>query len=375
MQIQEVVMFAVLFLIAVIFQTLPTLAVHGGQVDLFPINEQGKYGYIDREGNIAISARFDSAGLFKEGFARVKVGELWGFVNAVGKLAIAPSYEHASDFREGAARVMRDRKFGFVDRNGRIIVPPIYSDAGKFSEGLARVKLAGEWRYVDKKGRQAFRADYDHVGDFSCGYAQVARHFPEKDTKVGFIDKKGQLLAKAWFRYAEPFSECIAVVSNSDSIITSIEPNGLSFDFFEANNDPNIINRFDVIDQTGSTVAEIAADTVERFANGLSPACRDRKCGYVDTQGNLVIPQIFDSANGFSENFAHVVKDGKSYLINNLGDIVLEIKGSMVRRVRSGIIEVIQCEGTGRACWHRYYGVDGQTIWAKPYMDKVPFPV
>lgn len=47
---------------------------------LFLMYKDGKYGYIDRKGNLVVGFQFDAAEDFSEGMAVVKQGEKWGLL-------------------------------------------------------------------------------------------------------------------------------------------------------------------------------------------------------------------------------------------------------------------------------------------------------
>jgi len=46
------------------------------------------------------------------------------------------------------------------------------------------------------------------------------------------------------------------------------------------------------------------------------------KCGYINTNGQIVIPYQFDNAYDFSEGLAKVTINGKEHLIDKIGNIV-----------------------------------------------------
>jgi hypothetical protein len=57
-------------------------------VPLFPVFKDGKAGYIDTSGNIAIQFKYDGAAPFSEGLASVQLNGQWGYVNADGEMII-----------------------------------------------------------------------------------------------------------------------------------------------------------------------------------------------------------------------------------------------------------------------------------------------
>lgn len=86
-----------------------------------------------------IAARFQDAGDFSEGLAAVKIEGKWGYVDKDGQMVIPPAFERASDFREGLSWVDQHGKCGFIDRSGAFRVKPSFFHCKDFHEGLAVV--------------------------------------------------------------------------------------------------------------------------------------------------------------------------------------------------------------------------------------------
>lgn len=57
----------------------------------FPVQVDGKYGFIDRTGKIVIEPTFESVGIFAEGLADAKSGGKWGLIDRTGKLIWEPT--------------------------------------------------------------------------------------------------------------------------------------------------------------------------------------------------------------------------------------------------------------------------------------------
>ena len=101
---------------------------------LFPIQQDGKWGYIDKEGKLVIPSQFDRADLFLEGLALINVGfkpgylqgriggdnGKWGYIEPTGKIVIKPQFDNARSFSEGLALVWIGRKAGFIDKAGKL---------------------------------------------------------------------------------------------------------------------------------------------------------------------------------------------------------------------------------------------------------------
>jgi hypothetical protein len=87
---------------------------------LYPINVNGKYGFMDRSGKTAITPQFDHTYGFSEGLASVLVGNKWGYINTKGVLVVTPQFDNAEPFWYGRASVKLGIRWcgGFSKRLG-----------------------------------------------------------------------------------------------------------------------------------------------------------------------------------------------------------------------------------------------------------------
>jgi outer membrane protein assembly factor BamB len=128
---------------------------------LFPVKEYGKWGYINKNGDIIIKPRFDEAGNFCEGMAAIKMNGKWGYIDQTGNRVIESRYDGAGAFSEGLAAVKIDSKYGYIDKKGRVISPPQFDKADAFSGGLACVEIENRVCYIDRKGNFVWRPKID----------------------------------------------------------------------------------------------------------------------------------------------------------------------------------------------------------------------
>lgn len=72
------------------------------------INRSGSWVFIDKTGKIIVvpPPAVQEIHSFSEGFSRVKIGGLYGFMDKQGNMAIKPQYRWADDFSEGLAGVL-----------------------------------------------------------------------------------------------------------------------------------------------------------------------------------------------------------------------------------------------------------------------------
>ena len=112
-----------------------------------------------------------SSWLFSDGLAAVLIKNKWGYIDRQGHVAIAPQYTAASGFSEGLAAVEVNNKYGFIDRYGKMMIKPQYDFALAFTEGVAACSIGDGFHIIDRNGRVLAEVGEDctDVENFSCG--------------------------------------------------------------------------------------------------------------------------------------------------------------------------------------------------------------
>ena len=150
---------------------------------LLTFENQHKYYFLDSTGTYLYSHVLDTCNSFKEGMARVRVGDKWGFINKQGEMVVEPQFERASDFREGLARVRTRLRWGYINLKGDFVVKPQYYHADDFEHGLARVRTRTRYGFIDHQGNWVIKPKYRRATDF--GYrVSIAR----KKKKYGVLN-------------------------------------------------------------------------------------------------------------------------------------------------------------------------------------------
>lgn len=188
-----------------------------------------------------------------------KRSEKWGYVNDKGEKIIPFKYDNAGNFSEGLARVKLDSKYGYINKMGDMVVPLKYDNANDFVEGLARVKINGKYGYIDKNGDDVIQAIYDNASDFLDGLAVVGRK-NSVNFNYGCIDKNGTLVTPMKYASIFPFSEGMAKVATGSP-------------------------RYGFIDTTGQEVIPPKYNTADDFLNGMAFVSEGNKYGYIDKKG------------------------------------------------------------------------------------------
>ena len=254
------------------------------------------YGFVDKAGREITPCRYDDAGGFSEGLAKVQQDGLWGYIDKNGKEVVPLKYDRADSFSEGLAKVQKDGLFGFIDKNSKEVVPLKYDVAFDFSEGLAKVQQEGLYGFIDKNGKEVVPLKYSSADSFSEGLAKVTSY-----GLWGFIDKTGKEVVPLKYDFAFDFSEGLGSVQ---------EMGGLS----------------GYIDKTGKEVVPFKYDAGESFSEGLAKVTQDGLWGYIDKNGKEVVPLKYDFADSFSEGLAKVQQDGLYGFVDKNGKEVVPLK-------------------------------------------------
>ena len=140
---------------------------------LIKVKLDGKYGFINKDGEEIIPCKYEDADNFPDGLVKVKSAEGWGFVNENGEEIIPCKYEKANGFWFGLAGVKSAEGWGFVNENGEEIVPCKYEEVNNFLDGPFLVQSKYGWGFVNEDGEEIIPCKYEEADRFSDGLARV----------------------------------------------------------------------------------------------------------------------------------------------------------------------------------------------------------
>lgn len=155
-----------------------------GAFDYVPTKEGSKWGY-KQLGKWVIKPRFDSAGPFSEGLACVKLLGKWGYINKSGELKIPFKYENALPFSEGLAPVMLLKRWGYINDTDELVIPFKYVKAKSFENSLAVVSDGNIEGFINKDNEW-----FDSKASVMASYKGFTKQYVEN--KVNGWQKKGK---------------------------------------------------------------------------------------------------------------------------------------------------------------------------------------
>ena len=133
----------------------------------------------------------------------VEESSLFGYLDRQGRVAIKPQFSSAEPFSDGLAAVGLPNDdgdgelYGYIDTSGKMVVPAIYSAVSPFVAGLGVVTTTdGEVIVIDKQGNRIMEVPgYDAeiiVDDNGLGLTLIK--VTGYDDNVKFYDRTGKLI-------------------------------------------------------------------------------------------------------------------------------------------------------------------------------------
>lgn len=226
---------------------------------------------LDKSGNIVFnkdlsfdiqSHYFDSDSLliFQEIIDGKKVK---GLVNKKCKIISKPKYQEIYFINDKEFYVVKnDDKYGFINKLGEEIIPVIYDNIGfNINENLIPVQKGGKWGFINRQNEIKIPFEYDEAYAFLNNLA-----FVKKGDFYGCIDTK-----------------------NNIKIKFNIEKTGYPFftekmALFKEN------GKYGFINENGSIKIPAIYDKAFPFVNGLAYVEIEGKVGYIDKKGKEIIP-------------------------------------------------------------------------------------
>jgi len=330
-------------------------------VELFPIVQDGKWGYINKAGTIVIEPQHECAWDFTEGLARVQVNKRRGFIDKTGKMVVEPKYGMAWAFSEGLAAVFVGGQvwgdfmnlrgsgaWGYIDRTGKLVIRADFAKAGDFHEGFAATYKGDKWGFTDKDGKWApLHGPGCRPGDFSQGLAAVSDG--GKTPKWGYVNSEVKMVIETRFAGAGPFSEGLAAIAVAEETVTKDD---------KGTEKKTTVAKWGFMDKTGNIVIQPQFGNAGVFSDGLAGVqIKDNKWGCINKEGKVAIEPQFDFVAPFSEGKARVVSGGKHGFIDKTGRLVIEPKFQLAWDFSNGLARV-ETEGK-----QAYLDKSGNCIW------------
>lgn len=114
--------------------------------DAFFVRENGEVRLFSK--GEYISGSYEDAKPFADGWAAVKKDGKWGFIDTEGNVKIGFQFEDALSFGQHLAAVKVNGLWGYVSLRGEVVIDPVFQEARTFYNGSAAVKTNVGWQFI-----------------------------------------------------------------------------------------------------------------------------------------------------------------------------------------------------------------------------------
>jgi len=171
----------------------------------------------------------------------------------------------------------------------------------------------GLYGYKDSLDRVVFDPIFVHASLFNNGLAYVYI----KDKGWTLADSRGYLIKEPIGEFGTPYAD-------------------LEYKLIRH----SIDKKWGFIDRKGNLIIDYQYTETKDFNNGLAPAKIDGKWGCIDTNNILIINPIYENIAVFSDNCAAVRINGLWGFIDNNGELIIEPKYTSVYGFSEGLCAV-----------------------------------
>ncbi|MFK7949771.1 MAG: WG repeat-containing protein [Saprospiraceae bacterium] len=203
--------------------------------------------------------------------------------------------------------IIQDGKYGLLDtRTKTFIIPPIYDDAEMYHADYSLVKKNGKYGFINHDGEMITKFEYTTAQHHNDKLVLV-----QKEDKFTFLDKN--ILSGRHFDFAGniEFEEEYDMVISSYTDNYSIVMTG---------------GRYGYIDENGEQVIPLMYEEVTIFNGQFAAVKIDNKWGAIDRSNGKMIDFKYQKMRPFDENNT-VVKKGKKWGIIDIQEkAILPIK-------------------------------------------------
>lgn len=367
--------------------------------------KNNKGGWYNKYGKEICKTGYDFLGYFNDGVSVFKRNGKYGLMDINGKEVLPPEFEGIWNFSNGCGLILKNNKYGFADQSGIIILPPEYDAAWPFVGGRARVYKDGKYAFIDSTGKFVTQFQFTVCKDYLYGMAKVGW-----DNKLGFIDMKGNILFSEECTYLSDFSESVALIQKGekygminrkfkevvpiryDTLIISFKKfitakSGDKKDIYNLDGKllagqkytikypvneyfirVNIDEGKSLLNKNGQEVfpCKYSHISISTAYYGISPFHLDKKMGYIDTNGHIILKPEYDWCTSFKEGFGEAQIGIKSSFVNKQGKLLTPLKFINLNVTGDGLLQVK--ENFSSPVWD-YIDTNGRELWA-PYMPE-----
>ena len=230
-------------------------------VNLYPIRENGKWGFMDKTGNIIIIPSYDAVSACINGYIAVSSNDNWGIIDYRGEIIVSIRYRlewkencsviilkdsndsvalfytktgTLSDFKWKNAIIEQGKSeypvqsfeglWGYVNDKGEEFIPCILVNADLFNEGWAGVdiyNLENRWftcdALINQSGEMLFPPEGYSIINWDGVSEGLIQIQDNKNGLIGYMNMQGKIVIQPTWLDAHAFHGMFAAVQDSST--------------------------------------------------------------------------------------------------------------------------------------------------------------
>jgi hypothetical protein len=234
-------------------------------------------------------------------------------VPRLGALIRTKGYDSLDDFDNGYAIVGKGGRYGIIERlSASETVPCTYDSLHSTgNKGVFAAMKGDKWGIIKYDGAVITNFEYDEVHEYNeKGYCVV-----DKGGKIGCVDSYGKLIVPCRYDYPQDYY-------NDDG---DEEKWSTPFYFIEGKARVYRDYKYGFVDLEGNEVVPCIYDQTYWFSGGVAKVSTLDGYGLVDSKGKELLPCNYYSIGDFADGLAFAMKDGKYDYINRQGKVSIAL--------------------------------------------------
>lgn len=283
-------------------------------------------------------------------------GPYWGLRDmATGRLIVKYIYDKIDDFEDGFAKVLLNGQYGLINKKGKVLIEPSHIRENlKVNCGVIISEFeSGEQSVSDTNGKTLVALNSVR-GILPCQNRMLL-----ENNGYGMLNFKNDTILPFKFReaYLVPEGFCIASNFATENLFGLYDLNGkqvLPHAFERINGfycGRAIVvknRRWGVIDGTGKELFYTDYGRIDSYLNNYAMVYTkslggESKVGLIDKTGRVVVPAIYERPEGtpvFSEGMVGMGQNRKYGFVNTSGKVVVSFKYNKLEAFQKGIAKV-----------------------------------
>lgn len=252
---------------------------------------------------------------FENGFVPIFVKGGWGFMNTDGRLAVSTKYDKVSSFKNGYA------------------IAQIKNDSERIDDNGYAITQMNDIYIIDNKGNQKL-VEVPGIKEIKW-FSEDLAPFKNKDGLYGFLNTKGEIVIEAQFLSTGYFNAGLAWARTSVGTIGYLNPDGewvIQPQFKKVNDFDPVTNMAKVmlnnewvyLNTKGEITRFSDSEYISEFYDGLAKGKKNDKLGFYNSNLEWVIKPQFDGVRNFKNGYAAVKIDDKWGIIDKQGNWVIQ---------------------------------------------------